>query len=90
MVKYSGMSTQEEQKKYKKGMFWDAKNNMQEVDQDYQPIIKPSEGSVQWIPVRWTLNEWLNGSDKQDEAPYLMGWINSLKSAMAYTGKTKL
>lgn len=52
--------------------------------------IKPSEGSVQWIPVRWTLNEWLNGSDKQDEAPYLMGWINSLKSAMAYTGKTKL
>jgi len=52
--------------------------------------IKPSEGSVNWIPVRWTLNEWLNGSDKQDEAPYLMGWINSIKSAMAYTGKTKL
>lgn len=51
---------------------------------------KPSEGSVQWIPIRWTLSEWLNGSDKQDEAPYLMGWINSIKSAMAYTGKTTL
>lgn len=53
--------------------------------------FKPSEGSVQWIPVRYTLPEWLEGVEKnQDEEPYLMGWINSIKSAMAYTGKTKL
>jgi len=52
--------------------------------------ISPSEGSVQWIPVRWTLDEWLNGSSNQDEYPYLMGWVNSIKSAMAYTGKAKL
>jgi len=70
-VKYSGMSTQMEQK-------------------NYRSDVKPSEGSVQWLPVRWTLNEWLNGSANQDEAPYLMGWINSIKSVMAYTGKTKL
>jgi hypothetical protein len=89
-VKYSGMSTQEEQQKYKKGVFWDAQNNMEEVDKDYKPVIKPSEGSVNWIPVRWTLNDWLYGSNEQDRAPYLMGWINSIKSAMSYTGKTTL
>ena len=51
---------------------------------------KPSEGSVNWIPVRWTLDEWLNGSENQDEYPYLMGWVNSIKSAMTYTNKTEL
>jgi hypothetical protein len=51
---------------------------------------KPSEGSVSWIPVRWTLSEWLQGSDKQDEYPYLNGFVNSLKSAMSYTGSRTL
>lgn len=82
-VKYSGMSTYQEQRNYrpKKKL---GNSNISGTD------FKPSEGSVQWIPVRWTLNEWLNGSANQDEAPYLMGWINSIKSAMAYTGKTTL
>lgn len=102
MVKYSGMSTQQEQKKYKpelcdvnllsppKQLFdgsWEYE--VETVGDSYQ-VIKPSEGSVQWIPVRWTLNEWLNGSDKQDESPYLMGFVNALKSMMAYTNRTKL
>lgn len=73
-TKYSGMSTQYEQQKY----------------QSNKQNLKPSEGSSKWIPVRWNLNDWLNGSENQDKAPYLMGWINSIKSAMAYTGKTKL
>ncbi len=101
MVKYSGMSTQEEQRKYKpavqdlkilSGPQIESDTFTYEVEKQGEPYkdIKPSEGSVQWIPVRWTLNEWLNGSNKQDEAPYLMGWINSIKSAMSYTGKTKL
>lgn len=47
---------------------------------------KPSEGSVQWIPVRWSLPDWLTGNDAQDSYPYLMGFVNSLKSAMSYTG----
>lgn len=76
-VKYSGMSTVEEQQKYRENTSGHSN-------------YKPSEGSVQWIPVRWTLSEWLNGSDNQDQAPYLMGWINSIKSAMAYTGKNTL
>jgi len=73
-IKYSGMSTQEEQLKYK-------------PTDDERVLISPSEGSVQWIPVRWSLTEWLNGSTNQDESPYLMGWINSIRSAMSYTGK---
>ena len=138
-VKYSGMSTQEEQKKYKSDLLIRVTQNTKTghlvVDRDFlrngdilyfnnSPVniisdclltiqdsssyhiagsmtfqagdililnpIKPSEGSVSWIPVRWTLDEWLNGSANQDEFPYLMGWINSIKSAMAYTGKTKL
>lgn len=77
MVKYSGMSTQQEQLNYKPL----SNGNTGFVQ------LKPSEGSVNWIPVRWTLNEWLNGSVNQDEYPYLMGWTNSIKSAMSYAGK---
>ena len=77
MVKYAGMSTQEEQLKYK-------------LTDDEKVLLSPSEGSIKWIPVKWTLDEWLNGSNKQDEYPYLMGWSNSIKSAMSYVGKTKL
>jgi len=123
MVKYSGMSTQEEQEKYKKwnpktndiieikvfsnwskgrylGLDNDKKSHLVQDDYGYilkseeiRPIIdiiKPSEGSVNWIPVRWTLNEWLHGSENQDSYPYLMGWTNSIKSAMAYTRKLTL
>lgn len=81
-VKYSGMSTQEEQRKYKIPVKMSENSNSKS--------IKPSEGSVNWIPVRWTLHEWLHGSDNQDQYPYLMGWVNSIKSAMAYTNKTSL
>ena len=81
-VKYAGMSTQQEQERYKPVTKMSENKNSRS--------LKPSEGSVQWIPVRWSLDEWLNGSDKQDESPYLMGFINSLKSMMSYTGKAKL
>lgn len=101
MVKYSGMSTIEEQKKYKKPVITtggiaiaDLKTGnteiLKEPDTPVYMNLNPSEGSVEWIPVRWTLEEWLKGSDNQDEYPYLMGWINSIKSAMFYTGKKNL
>ena len=66
-VKYSGMSTLQEQEKYK-------------------DVKKPSEGSVQWIPIRWLLSDWLTGNDAQDSYPYLMGWVNSIKTVGSYTG----
>lgn len=79
LVKYAGMSTLEEQKKYK---------NKKQIHSNSSTVygidFKPSEGSVKWIPVRWTLKEWLSGSDNQDEYPYLMGWVNSYKSAKSY------
>jgi hypothetical protein len=58
--------------------------------QNYNDTIKPSEGSVNWIDVRWSLNDWLCGNTYQDESPYLMGYANSLKSAMSYTGSKTL
>lgn len=110
MVKYSGMSTQQEQKKYKdpfnqsikvfksNGVLACYADSLEEAEKlttehsgwYFTSDLRPSEGSVQWIPVRWTLNEWLNGSDEQDESPYLMGFVNALKSMMAYTNRTKL
>jgi hypothetical protein len=54
----------------------------------YNNILKHSEGSTNLIDVKWTLNEWLNGSD--DEPDYLPGFINCLKSAMAYTGDKEI
>ena len=83
LVKVSGMSTVEEQKKYKEP------TNLGTQDLNV-PRLKPSEGSTKWVPVRWTLGEWLQGSDKQDEHPYLNGFVNSLKSAMSYTGSKTL
>ena len=81
-VKLSGMSTIEEQKKYQPA---------QHVSQGLKEVnLKPSEGSTKWVPVRWTLEEWLQGSDKEDEYPYLNGFVNSLKSAMSYTGSRTL
>lgn len=53
-------------------------------------MVKSSNNSINWLPVRWTLSEWLNGSDIQNAYPYLIGWVNSIKTAMAYTGKKKL
>jgi len=117
-VKISGMSTVEEQRKYKEpGSYenWlkvinnDIADNFKEdyakysdgdqTEEDYynanykywdSKCVKSSEGSIKWVPVRWTLNEWLNGSSNQDEYPYLNGFINSLKSAMSYTGSKTL
>lgn len=88
-VKYSGMSTQEEQRKYKRELDHAASLEVHEPVYSIGPL-KPSEGSVNWIPVRWTLDQWLSGSQNQDSYPYLMGWVNSVKSAMAYAGKTHL
>jgi len=56
----------------------------------YNSSIKPSEGNVQWIKVKWSLSEWLYGNQNQDEKPFLSGWINSVKSMMSYTNKTNL
>lgn len=94
-VKYSGMSTQEEQKKYKEPHIeWKEsivttpsghKVPGFKTNGETKYNLKPSEGSVKWIPVRWTLPEWLKGSEEQDKPPYLMGWIHSIKSMKAYT-----
>lgn len=58
------------------------------AQEQYKPdTIKPSEGNSQWIPVKWTLDEWLNGKEGDD---YLIGYVNALKSAMSYTGSKTL
>jgi hypothetical protein len=55
-----------------------------EAQNKYNSILKHSEGNTNLIEVKWSLNEWLNGSENQSD--YLPGYINCLKSAMAYTG----
>lgn len=95
-VKLQGMSTEEAQKKYKNPI---ESGQMEIIDFQtgtierfgdvinyYGNRIKPSEGKTIWVPVRWTLNEWLYGNST-DELP---GFVNMLKSAMAYLGATKL
>lgn len=98
-VKYSGMSTQAEQAKYKKPILivdvtkGDTVEDSIEIAKSndrYVQVTKPSEGSVSWIPVRWRLQDWLHGNETEDNYPYLMGWINSLKSAMSYVGAKTL
>lgn len=119
-VRYSGMSTLQEQEKYKDGKWGVYKNSRvpnskhpykdqifdtEQEAKDYaielskgNPVgftafsldKKPSEGSVQWIPVRFFLKEWLLGNNLQDNYPYLMGFTNSLKSAMSYVGANSL
>lgn len=125
-VKLSGMSTVEEQKKYKQwqpvngelvgikvfsnwsqgtyiGLDADGINHLVRENEEggshifrsteikqIESFIKPSEGSTKWLPVRFLLKEWLFGSDNQDEYPYLMGFVNALKSAMSYTGSKTL
>lgn len=107
-VKYSGMSTQKEQIKYKISDIKAVEKRLSQCNEtgeinenthkaaqafinlEKMAKLKPSEGSVQHIPVRWSLKEWLHGSEFQDEYPYLMGWVNSIKSAMAYTNKLSL
>lgn len=44
-----------------------------------------SEGSVKLIDIKYSLEDWINGNDSQDEYPYLAGFTNCLKSAMSYT-----
>ncbi len=56
----------------------------------YNTFTKPSEGSVQWIKVKWSLKDWLHGNENPDEKPFLSGWINSVKSMMSYTNKFSL
>lgn len=50
--------------------------------------LRHSEGNSKLIPVKWTLNEWINGSTHDSD--YLPGFINVLKSAMSYTGSKTL
>lgn len=83
VVKYSGMSTQTEQVKYK------PLTNLGAKDLSV-PELKPSEGSVQWIPVRFLLRDWIKGNSEQDNYPFLMGFENALRSAMSYTGAKTL
>ncbi len=52
--------------------------------------LKPSEGSISWNKVKWYLSDWVSGNYNQDEAPFLMGYVHSLRSAMAYTGAKTL
>jgi len=95
-VKLQGMSTEEAQKRYKtpattsQMAIIDFQTGTSEVIGDpihyYGNKIKPSEGKTTWIPVKWTLNEWLYGSGT-DKLP---GFVNMLKSAMAYLGATTL
>jgi hypothetical protein len=63
-----------------------------EEQQNYnqrQPDFKPSEGKSLWLDVEYTLDEWLFGCNdsRHDEFP---GFVNALKSAMAYTGTKTL
>ena len=96
VVKLQGMSTKEAQKKYRNPIesgqmeIIDFQTGTSEVIGEpihyYGNRIRPSEGKTIWVPVRWTLNEWLYGNGT-DELP---GFVNMLKSAMAYLGATKL
>jgi hypothetical protein len=91
-VKYSGMSTQTEQQNYKSCPHdTDSDNNCGYCYKTGKCLnIKPSEGSINWIPVRFNLVDWIYGDSTQDSYPYLMGWKNSLQSAMSYTNSKKL
>jgi IMP dehydrogenase/GMP reductase len=90
-VKLQGMSTEEAQNKYKK-----VTGGFDIIDFGVTPPntikhsdvkeIKPSEGKTVWLPVKWMLNDWLYGNGT-DELP---GFINMLKSAMAYRGAKNL
>ena len=56
----------------------------------YNDQIKPSEGSIVYIPIKYSLKQWVYGCESQDNYPYLSGYINSLKSAMSYTNSLTL
>jgi len=57
-----------------------------EAQAQYNTHIKASEGSFQTILVRWKLRDWLYGNNTNE----LPGWVNTLKSAMSYTGSEYL
>lgn len=59
-----------------------------EAQSKYNTVFKHSEGNSALVDVKWDLNEWLNGSDKEPD--YLPGFINCLKSAMAYVGAKEI
>jgi IMP dehydrogenase/GMP reductase len=71
--KYRGMSTKDVQELWKEG-----KNE----------TLRHSEGKTYVTNVEYSINEWVNGSEKYpDELP---GFTNVLKSAMSYVGKNNL
>jgi len=79
---YRGMSTREEQKTYRKPVTSIA------LDTGVKrslPNIRPSEGKTITLLVEYTIKEWVEGCDdnRHDDFP---GFVNALKSAMAYTG----
>jgi hypothetical protein len=51
--------------------------------------LRPSEGIIKEINVKYSLKDWLYGSEFQDKNG-LMGWTNSIKSCMAYNGAKNL
>lgn len=59
-----------------------------EAQSKYNTVFKHSEGNSALIDVKWGLEEWLNGS--LSEPDYLPGFINCLKSAMAYVGTKEI
>jgi hypothetical protein len=73
VVEYYGMSTKKAQLEY-------SENTIE--------TTKHSEGKSVFLPVRWTLDEWLNGSETDSD--FLPGFVNCLKSAMSYTGSIEL
>lgn len=45
---------------------------------------KASEGNSQWLPVKWTLDQWLNGDANRSD--YLPGFKKVLQSSISYSG----
>lgn len=45
---------------------------------------KASEGNSQWLPVKWTLNQWLEGDENRSD--YLSGFKKALQSSISYSG----
>lgn len=58
--------------------------------QTYRDNLRHSEGSSTWIPVRFSLRDWILGNSSQDVYPFLSGFIPCLQSAMSYCNSFNL
>lgn len=59
-----------------------------EAQKHYSNELKPSEGMVAQLTRRYSFKDWLYGSEKPDDYPFHMGFINAYKSYKSYVGKT--